>query len=262
MKAADATISRSDRGFVMVALLIGMSVAAIWMAAALPAWRQQTQRQREEDLIFRGEQYARAIVLFQDKNRGALPPSIDVLVSGHYLRKKWKDPITNHDFIPLGAGVGVPGNSQIPSSPGTGQTPARGGQPVSGQTPGRGGPTGSVPSGSQQSQQGQAAGITGVRSESTATSIKIYQNQQQYSLWPFDAAIVRARMGRLPQGQQQPGGNQPGGRQGPGTQGTQPGRGGQQIGPGGAPGRGGGGDRPIPPGPPGGVGPGRAGGSF
>jgi type II secretory pathway pseudopilin PulG len=259
MKSPGAAVDRSDRGFVMVALLVGMSVAAIWMAAALPAWRQQTQRQREEDLIFRGEQYARAIVLFQDKNRGALPPSIDVLVSGHYLRKKWKDPVTNDEFIPLGNGVGVPGNAQPQgSTPGTGQTPARGGQPVGGQTPGRGGPTGFVPVPGT-SQQGQAAGITGVRSKSTATSIKVYQNQQQYSLWPFDAAIMRGRMGRLPQ-QQQPGGNQPGGRPGgPGNQGTQPGRGGQQIGPGGAPGRGGGGDRPVPPG---GAGPGRAGGSL
>lgn len=257
MKSPEAIVARRDRGFVMVALLVGMSVAAIWMAAALPAWRQQTQRQREEDLIFRGEQYARAIVLFQDRNRGALPPSIDVLVSGHYLRKKWKDPVTNDEFIPLGSGVGVPstGTSQVPgSTSGTGQTPARGGQPVSGQAPSRGGPTGAVPG---TSQQGQAAGITGVRSKSTATSIKVYQNQQQYSLWPFDAAIIRGRMGRLPQ-QQQPGGNQPGGRPGgPGTQG-QPGRGGQQIGPGGVPVRGGG-DRPAGPG---GAGPGRAGGSF
>jgi hypothetical protein len=51
----------------MVALLVGMSIAAIWMTAALPAWRQQAQRQKEEDLIFRGEQYARAIVLYMPR---------------------------------------------------------------------------------------------------------------------------------------------------------------------------------------------------
>jgi type II secretory pathway pseudopilin PulG len=51
-----------DGGYIMVVLLIGMAITAIWMSAALPAWRQQVQRQREEDLIFRGEQYARAIV--------------------------------------------------------------------------------------------------------------------------------------------------------------------------------------------------------
>src|SRR4249920_2025425 len=87
-----------DRGFVMVALLIAMAVGAIWMTAALPSWRQQVQRGREEDLIFRGEQYARAIVLYQDKNQNRPPPSIDVLVSQHYLRKKWKDPVSNDEF--------------------------------------------------------------------------------------------------------------------------------------------------------------------
>ena len=71
---------------------------AIMMTVALPKWRQQTQRAREEELIFRGEQYARAIVLYMVKNRGAYPPSIDILVEQRYLRKKWKDPITNDDF--------------------------------------------------------------------------------------------------------------------------------------------------------------------
>src|SRR6187455_786265 len=110
-----------DRGFAMVALLVGMAIAAIWMTASLPSWRQQVQRQREEDLIFRGEQYARAIMLYQDKNRQANPPSIDILVSQHYLRKKWKDPITNDDFQLMGIGiVQQPGRAQQP----LGATPA------------------------------------------------------------------------------------------------------------------------------------------
>lgn len=227
---------RRDSGFAMVALLVGMAVAAVWMTAALPAWRQQAMRQKEDDLIFRGEQYARAIVLYQQKNRGAYPPSIDVLVSGHYLRKKWKDPITNQDFIPLGNGVSLPGGGQ---PPGATQGPGRAGQPP------------------QQQQQGQAAGITGVRSSSTATSIKIYEQQQQYSMWPFDARLAQLKMVRQqPQGGRQGGPNERGGPQQPGRAGT-PGRGGAPVGPGGgAPGRGTI-DRPGPAAPPAG----RAGGS-
>ena len=247
----------------MVALLIGMSVAAIMMTAALPAWRQQVQRNKEEDLIFRGEQYARAIVLFQTKNRGANPPSIDVLVSGGYLRKKWKDPITGKDFVPVGNGIALPGGSSLPGGglpaggqpggmvPGGAQGGRPGGQPAAQQ----GGRTGGTAPGPGQSQQGfqpgsgQQPGITGVRSESNATSIKIYQGQQVHSYWAFDAALIRARMGRLqqqqPQGQQpgrQPG--QPGGTPGQGGPGGRPG----QPGPGGAPGRPGGGEQVIAPG--------------
>ena len=94
-----------DRGFLMVALLIAMAVVAIWMTAALPSWRQQAQREKEEELIFRGEQYAMAIALFQYKNNNVPPQDIDILVSQRFLRKKWKDPVTGCDFLPQGPGV-------------------------------------------------------------------------------------------------------------------------------------------------------------
>src|SRR5947207_8257616 len=84
-------------GYILAVLLIGMAIAAVWLTASLPGWRQQAQRQKEADLIFRGEQYARAIALFYVKNN-TFPPDIDTLVSQHFLRKKWKDPITNDDF--------------------------------------------------------------------------------------------------------------------------------------------------------------------
>ena len=222
-----------ERGFAMVALLVGMAIAAIWMTAALPSWRQQVQRTREEDLIFRGEQYARAIMLYQDKNRGQNPPSIDILVSQHYLRKKWKDPITNDEFFLVGIGVvQAPGPVQTPQA-----TPAG----VAG--PGRATSGAPINNGGNNN-----PGITGVRSKSTATSIKIYKQQQQHNLWPFDAATYRADTGQL---MRQQGGQQPGRQGQPGDRGGTefgPGRGGA---PGGAgPGRGGdaGGARPVPPG--------------
>jgi hypothetical protein len=86
----------------MVILLVAMGVTAVWMGALLPAWRQQVMREREAELIFRGEQYARAIYLFRQKNNQISPPTIDVLVSQHYLRKKYLDPITGKEFLPLG----------------------------------------------------------------------------------------------------------------------------------------------------------------
>ena len=38
----------------MAALLIAMSVMAILLTVALPTWRQTIQREKEEELIFRG----------------------------------------------------------------------------------------------------------------------------------------------------------------------------------------------------------------
>ena len=89
-------------GYAMVALLMAMTVMAIMLTMAVPTWKQMSQREKEAELVFRGEQYARAIGLFQAKaGPGTLPPSIDLLVEQRFLRKKFKDPITNDDFAPL-----------------------------------------------------------------------------------------------------------------------------------------------------------------
>ena len=89
-----------EGGYIMVILLIGMAVSAVWMGTMLPAWRTQAQREKEAELIFRLEQCGRAIALFQKKN-GTLPLNFDILISQHYLRQKYKDPITGKDFMTL-----------------------------------------------------------------------------------------------------------------------------------------------------------------
>jgi type II secretory pathway pseudopilin PulG len=168
-----------DGGYIMVVLLIGMAVSAVWMGAALPSWRQQVLRQKEAELIFRGEEYARAIALYWRKNNQTLPPTIDVLVSQRYLRKKYLDPITNKEFLTVGGagsafGGGMAG-SQTPGA-GRGATPAGQGLPGQGQPGGR-------------------AGISGVRSTSTATSIVVYRGQTSYNQFPFDYVVALQRMG-------------------------------------------------------------------
>src|SRR4051812_27191589 len=85
-------------GYAMAALLVGMTIMALFLSMALPAWKTMTQRDKEDELVFRGQQYAPAVVLFQRKYANTFPPNIDILLNEHYLRKKYKDPITNGDF--------------------------------------------------------------------------------------------------------------------------------------------------------------------
>ena len=173
-----------DSGYIMVVLLIGMAVSAVWMGALLPAWRQQAIRQKEAELIFRGEQYARAIALYWRKNNQTLPPSLDVLVSQRYLRKKYVDPITNTDFLTVGGlGPGFGGSGRV-----GGPSPQPSGPPGGGQM----GPSQGLPG---QGQPGTRAGISGVRSTSTATSIVVYRGQTSYSQFPFDYITALQRMG-------------------------------------------------------------------
>lgn len=65
-----------------------MTVLALFAAAAAPSIRQQAQREREVEAIFRGEQVATAIRVYFSSRQGAaggensLPRSIDQLLEG------------------------------------------------------------------------------------------------------------------------------------------------------------------------------------
>ncbi len=198
------------------------------MSAALPAWRQQAQRQREQDLIFRGEQYARAVALYYLKNSCTLPTNVDDLVSRKFLRKKWKDPITDDDFVLIPGAqpgqTGAPGTTGRGGPPinnpqrGTGAPPMIGGGQNTGRT---GAPSTGAPSTGFPGQSGSTlggGGIAGVMSKSTASSIMIYNGQQAYNGWQFVYQSQLQKMGQTPQCG--------GANQGPGRGVNQPGRGG------------------------------------
>ena len=75
-----------EHGYALVALLVVMSLMALLALAAAPQVRQQAQREREKEAIFRGEQVAAAIRLYYQYrgNQGvnSLPTSMDQLLEG------------------------------------------------------------------------------------------------------------------------------------------------------------------------------------
>ena len=111
VSGSSRTTRTGERGYAMAALLVAMSIMAIMMTVVMPVWKQTAQREKEEELVFRGKQYVHAIGLFQRKFANAYPPNIDVLVDQRFLRKKFKDPITNDDFVPIPAGQALPGSA-------------------------------------------------------------------------------------------------------------------------------------------------------
>ena len=70
---------RRDAGFSLAALIFFATAASILAAAAVPAYQMQAKREREKELIFRGEEYARAILKYQ-KKFGVYPTSVDQLI--------------------------------------------------------------------------------------------------------------------------------------------------------------------------------------
>ncbi len=92
------TISfRSDareRGYVLLGIAIGLVIMGIFMAAAVPVWEHVNQRGREDELLWRGKQYVRAIERYQRKYPGAFPSKVEDLVKDKFLRKAYEDPMS------------------------------------------------------------------------------------------------------------------------------------------------------------------------
>jgi len=91
---------RRDAGFSLAAIVFFATIASIFIAAAVPVYQMQAKRELEEELIFRGGEYTRAIQKYRN-HFGTYPTSMDQLVSTNglrFLRHAYKDPITGKDF--------------------------------------------------------------------------------------------------------------------------------------------------------------------
>lgn len=204
----------------MAVLLVGMAVMAVLMTAAMPVWRHTAQREKEEELIWRGNQYARAIGLFQRKYANAMPPNLDLLVDQKFLRKKYKDPMSDDgEFQILYQATsqqqtpqqGGPTSRVQPGQTGIGQNPAQRALGPQIGTP-SGGAGGSA--GGQASAFSARGGIIGVSSKSTATSIRLLNGRNHYNEWQFVYVQLSTRPGGMPGSGTQPGQRRP--AQGPG----------------------------------------------
>jgi type II secretory pathway pseudopilin PulG len=223
---------RSEAGYAMAALLVALSIMAVMLSVAMPVWNRTAQREKEEELVFRGLQYVHAIGLFQRKFANAYPPNVDVLVQQRFLRRKFKDPITNDDFVVIPVGQGLPGSAPQLGEQGAQGTNPGGSQARAGSTSGGSAPaTGQRGLQSITTQRGgpggtgiqTTAGIVGVTSKSKDTSIRIYNGRTHYNEWAFVyTPQLQAGQGAVP------GTSLPGQRSGPpGQRGGPPGQRGQ-----------------------------------
>lgn len=89
----------TESGYALITILFFLGVIAVMLARSLPRDAMRAQRTREETLIYRGEQYSRAIELyFREQQR--YPESLRDLEETdgvRYLRRRYRDPITGED---------------------------------------------------------------------------------------------------------------------------------------------------------------------
>ena len=126
--------SRSkESGYVLLAVMLTLTLMLIALSIEAPRIVQQIKREKEEELVHRGKDYATAIKRFVHKNGGRYPASVEQLENTNhvrFLRKKYKDPMTGEsDWKMVHAGEA---EIKIPApnpglSGGGGQNPGLGG---------------------------------------------------------------------------------------------------------------------------------------
>lgn len=204
-------------GYILLAIMLLMTLMLIALSVEAPRVAQQIKREKEEELIHRGNEYRNAIKKYFRKF-GRYPVSIDQLENTNnmrFLRKRYKDPITGKDDWKLihvgevqlnlatgstnvvGQGPGQPLNGPT-AQPGAGASTTA--QPQPGTTTdqnssGTGGTTSNGPGGAMSpnsslspigssSQQFGGGPIIGVQSVSKLTSIKEPDGKNHYNEWP------------------------------------------------------------------------------
>jgi type II secretory pathway pseudopilin PulG len=116
------SVSRSERGYILITLILFVALIAIAAVVMAPVIAFQVKRDREEELIHRGVQYSRAMKHFV-KKFGRYPTRIEELENTNqvrFLRRRYKDPITGKDFkilrmgdVQLGFAGGVAGAIRV-----------------------------------------------------------------------------------------------------------------------------------------------------
>lgn len=101
-------------GIVLLALLLTLVLMSIALLGAVDLWSTERRREKEEDLLFVGEQYQRAIERYYHMVSGtgkALPANIEDLLEDrrfpvpmHHLRRAYADPMTGEQFTLLRLG--------------------------------------------------------------------------------------------------------------------------------------------------------------
>lgn len=92
------------QGFTYIGLLMMIAISGIGLAAIGEAWHTAAQREKEQELLFIGEQFRQAIARYHQETPSPIkeyPPTLASLLTDkrgptpvHYLRRMYIDPMT------------------------------------------------------------------------------------------------------------------------------------------------------------------------
>ena len=202
MRVRPPTLSRKQRGALIVALMAGIAIAMILSTVAVQAWTDVSRRDKEAEMIFRAQDITRALKRFQ-LEKGKLPTELKELMEPgnkgqYFLRRLWKDPLVKGgqwQYLYAGPAGGL----LDPTAPNVPGAPPAGGLPQPGQAPtGLQGnePPAFPPIGKK---LGDGASdvtglpIAGVKSRCTDHPFRRYRDKTAYSEWTFSIFDLEPR---------------------------------------------------------------------
>ncbi len=209
-------------GFTFIGLMVAIALINISLAVALTSWATINKRAKETELIWRGQQYVRALRCHQAET-GALPDDLDELLESDCIRAVYPDPMSpdgewriiresDLEFTPGGTGFG--GTRSAGAVLDSIDRELRGPEAFFGSTGntgaqarlGRGGGTQAelleaaslrLRNLSQRLSQsfgrGSGNGIVGVASNSTDEALRLYEGEMTYDAWRFVARAAVTR---------------------------------------------------------------------
>ncbi|HYO12221.1 MAG TPA: type II secretion system protein [Thermoanaerobaculia bacterium] len=189
---------RGEAGYNLVILIVAITILNILLALSLPLWSTAIRREKEEELIFRGIQYAEAIRIFFNKHQ-QYPTRLEELIKREprTLRQLWKDPMTEDGQWGL---IFHGQQGQQPLRP-PGQPP-RAGRPLQPQPEGQDetedgeDPDGrESPFGPRKGEEVAVGPIVGVYSKSGKESIMTFFGKERYDEWRFTVDILTQQQG-------------------------------------------------------------------
>ncbi|MFQ5743793.1 MAG: type II secretion system protein [Acidobacteriota bacterium] len=164
-------------GFTVLGLLVLVAIVNVTLALAATSWVTIDRRAREAELIWRGQQYVRAINCYQ-RDKGEAPTDLEDLIEADCIRRLWPDPMSKD------------GEWQVIRA-----SQARAaGDGSRGSAVGAQGPPGLKRSGRGRRAGGNSAAIVGVASRSDRESLRLYRGKRHYNEWEF--VVASARLGR------------------------------------------------------------------
>ncbi len=102
--AGDPVPLKKQSGFTYLAILFAVAISGVILAVTGVNWSQAAQREKEQELLFVGNQFRQAIALYYEKSPGTVkryPRTLSDLLKDErqlsvqrYLRKIYLDPMT------------------------------------------------------------------------------------------------------------------------------------------------------------------------